>query len=159
MLVTERALWCACQWGDLAVLLPFFPIGQAWALACQRAPGILDLAISSLRSCGKCQSPSTWSPAAQSPEICGTFPLKLPSRWKQPLACRKLSWDAVPLTWRVERNWLQLAGSSGNPVLWSQVTVSALCYFWTVLQLVSLRRQSNTRKGVSVFRTVSGYFM
>ena len=56
------------------------------------------------------------------------------------------------------RNWLQLAGSSGDPVLWTQVTVRALCYFWTGLQLVSLRWQSNTRKGVSVFRRVSGYF-
>lgn len=110
------------------------------------------------RSCGKCQLPRTWNPAAQGPEICVKFPLKLQSRWNQLLACRKLSW-VQSHSRRLERNWLQLACSSGNPVIWTHVMASALCYFWTVLQLVSLQWQNSTRKGINIFRTVSGHFM
>lgn len=143
MLVTEGALWCACQWEDLAVLLPFFPIGQAWALACQWAPGILDLATSSLRELWEMPVTKYMEPSCPEPRNLWDVSVETSIHW--PVG----SWAGVQSHSLGEwRNWLQLAGSSGNPVLWTQVTVSALCYFWTGLQLVSLRWQSNTRKGV-----------
>lgn len=121
------------------------PLGQARAyfVSGPQAFSIWPSALSVC--CGK-----SWNPAAQKPDTCEKFQLKLQCRWKQPLVHAELI--------RVQ---YQPLGKPGSHELILQATrLSLLYYLWTILHLESWRWQNSTSNEVNKLgQSVLGYFM